>query len=56
MRMDEQDFKVKFTRRFIIGAAGTIALNGAGLLLPEKWASAESIKTCLLYTSPSPRD
>ena len=45
MRMDEQDFKVKFTRRFIIGAAGTIALNGAGLLLPEKWASAESIKT-----------
>ena len=38
--MDEQDFKVKFTRRFIIGAAGTIALNGVVLFLPQKWAGA----------------
>ena len=45
MRMDEQDFKVKFTRRYIIGAAGTIALNGVVLLLPDKWAGAKSIKT-----------
>ncbi len=43
--MDEKDIKVKFTRRFLIGAAGTIALNRAGLFLPEKRASAESIKT-----------
>ena len=45
MRMDEQDFKVKLTRRYIIGAAGTIALNGVVLLLPDKWAGAKSIKT-----------
>ena len=45
MRMDEQDFKVKFTRRYIIGAAGTIALNGVVLLLPDKWAGAKEIKT-----------
>ena len=45
MRMNEQDFKVKFTRRYIIGAAGTIALNGVVLLLPDKWAGAKSIKT-----------
>ena len=45
MRMDEQDFKVKFTRRYIIGAAGTIALNGVVLCLPHKWAGAKSIKT-----------
>ena len=45
MRMDEQDFKVKFTRRYIIGAAGTIALNGMLLFVPDKWARAKSIKT-----------
>ena len=44
MRMDEQDFKVKFTRRYIIGAAGTIALNGMLLFLPDKWARAKSFK------------
>ena len=44
MRMNEQDFKVKFTRRYIIGAAGTIALNGMLLFLPDKWARAKSIK------------
>ena len=43
MRMNEQDFKVKFTRRYIIGAAGTIALNGMLLFLPGKWARAKSI-------------
>ena len=43
MRMDEQNFKVKFTRRYIIGAAGTIALNGMLLFLPDKWARAKSI-------------
>ena len=45
MRMDEQDFKVKFTRRYIIRATGTIALNGMLLFLPYKWARAKSIKT-----------
>ena len=45
MRMNEQDSKVKFTRRYIIGAAGTIALNGMVLILPDKWAGAKSIKT-----------
>ena len=45
MRMDEQNFKVKFTRRYIIGAAGTIALNGVVLFLPYKLARAKSIKT-----------
>ena len=44
MRMNEQDFKVKFTRRYIIGAAGTIALNGMLLFLPDKWARAKSFK------------
>ena len=43
MRMNEQDFKVKFTRRYIIGTAGTIALNGMLLFLPDKWARAKSI-------------
>ena len=43
MRMNEQDFKVKYTRRYIIGAAGTIALNGMLLFLPDKWARAKSI-------------
>ena len=43
--MDEQDIKLKFTRRCIIGAAGTIALNGMVLFLPDKWAGAKSIKT-----------
>ena len=45
MRMNEHDFKVKFTRRYIIGAAWTIALNGVVLFLPDKWAGAKSIKT-----------
>ena len=45
MRTEEQDFKVKFTRRYIIGATGTIALNGMLLFLPYKWARAKSIKT-----------
>ena len=45
MRMNEQDFKVKFTRHYIIGTAGTIALNGMLLFLPDKWAGAKSIKT-----------
>ena len=43
MRTEEQDFKVKFTRRWIICAAGTIALNGMLLFLPDKWARAKSI-------------
>ena len=43
--MDEKDIKVKFTRRCIIGAAGTVALNGVVLFLPDKWAGAKSIKT-----------
>ena len=43
--MDEKDIKVKFTRRCIIGAAGTIALNGVVLFLPDKWARAKSIMT-----------
>ena len=44
MKTEEQDFKVKFTRRYIIGAAGTIALNGMLLFLPDKWARAKSFK------------
>ena len=44
MRMNEQDFKVKFTRRYIIGTAGTIALNGMLLFLPGKWTGAKTIK------------
>ena len=45
MRTDEQDFKVKFTRRYIMGATGTIALKGMLIFLPYKWARAKSIKT-----------
>ena len=43
MRINEQDFKEKFTRRYIIRAVGTIALNGMLLFLPDKWARAKSI-------------
>ena len=44
MRMNEQDSKVKFTRRYIIGAAGTIALNGVVLFLPDKWAELNQLR------------
>ena len=43
--MDEKDIKVKLTRRYIIGVAGTIALNGVVLFLPDNWAGAKSINT-----------
>ncbi len=43
--MDEKDIKVKFNRRCIIGAAGTIAFNGVVLFLPDKWARAKLIRT-----------
>jgi len=43
--MDKQDIKVKFTRRSIIGALGTIVLNGVVLFLPDKLSGAKSIKT-----------
>ena len=45
---------MKLTRRDVIKAqAAATAATVAGISLP---ASASNIITCLLYTSPSPRD
>ena len=50
-RVDPEDSHL---RAGLVGAV--CGIRTLGMCLPSPWADADSLASCLLYTSPSPRD